>query len=193
MGLRTKWQVMVGAFALCWVLYFMVPCIGAKDCFSHVSDLFDSEAFNLIFLMILFLAVSLLAGDLADLAYRWIRKTRWFRPRLGEILVERGFITRAELENALDEQKLRIGDLLLQAGKISPKQQEKAVSYQRIHEKMRMGEVLIELGYVSEDDVNVALQRSNRKLGSILVERGLITEFDLRRMLGRMWYGRYRG
>jgi hypothetical protein len=193
MGLRPKWQVMVGAFALCWLLYFTVPCIGAKDCLSHVSDLFDSESFNLMFLMILFLMVSVLAGDLADLAYRWIRKTRWFRPRLGDVLVARGFITRAELEKALDEQKLRIGDLLLQAGKISSKQQEKAVVYQKSHEEMRMGEVLIELGYVTKDDVNWALQRSNRKLGNILVERSLITDFDLRRMLGRMWYGRYRG
>lgn len=193
MGLRPKWQVMVGAFALCWLIYFTAPCIAEKECFSRLSNLFDSEAINLIFLMVLFLTVSLLAGDLVDLVYRRIRKTRWFRPRLGEVLVDRGFITRPELEAALDEQKLRIGDLLLQAGKITPKQQEKAVEYQRSHSKKRMCEVLVELGYVTKDDVAWALQRSNRKLGSILVERGLITDADLRRMLGRMWYGRYRG
>ncbi len=193
MGLKPKWQVTVGVFASCWLFYFALPCFGEKEGVSRISNFFDSEAANLVFLMILFLTVSLLAGDLVDLVYRWIKKTRWFRPRLGEVLVARGFISRAELEEALDEQKLRIGDLLLQTGKISSRQQEKAVAYQRSHEKIRMGEVLVELGFVSKDDVNCALQRSNRKLGSILVERGLIAEVDLRRMLGRMWYGRFRG
>lgn len=193
MRLTTKWQFIVGTFTLCWMSYFLVPCIGFEVYSAGISDFFDSEAFNFVFLTMLFLTVSVLSADAAEAVYLRIRRFPWFRPRLGEVLVARGFISHAELDEALSEQKLRIGDVLLQAGKVDSGELEKALDYQRSFQGIRVGEVLVKHGYVTKEDVFWALQRSNRKLGRILIERGLITEYDLHRILGRMWYGRNHG
>ncbi len=193
MGFRAKWQLIIGVFTGCWLLYFLVPCFGQQASFTRISNLFDSEVFNLIFLMILFLTVSALAADAAEFIYVRVRRLPWFRPRLGEILVARGFITEAELTSALDEQRLRIGDILFQDERCTAPELDHAADYARSHPGMRIGEALVELGYATEQDISWALKRSNRKLGEVLVEQGLINEFDLRRTLGRMWYSRLRG
>ncbi len=191
MGLRGKWQIIGSVFALCWLLYFLIPCVTRRECFLYISDIFESEAINLVFLMVVFLTVSVLAADAAEVVYVRLRRLPWFRPRLGEILVAQGFISDDELSAALDEQKLRTGDVLARAGIVGPLELEHAIDYQRSHEGMRIGEALVELGYVSQQDVSWALAQINRRLGKILVERGLITESDLRRVLSRMWYGRF--
>ncbi len=191
--LKAKWQVIVGIFAVCWMLYFLLPCAGCRQFFSDISNLFETEAINLVFLMVLFLTVSVLTADAAEYVYLRVRRLPWFRPRLGEILVARGFISEAELSAALDEQNLRTGDVLARAGIVGSLELEHAIDYQRSREGMRIGEALVELGYASQQDVSWALAKINRRLGKILVERGLITEFDLRRVLGRMWYGRNYG
>ena len=193
MSLKAKWHFTVAIFTVCWVLYFLLPWVGRQPYFSALSSVFENEAFNLIFLMIFFLTVSVLAADLTEFLYVRLRRLKWFRPRLGEILVAQGFITDVELSAALDEQKLRIGDVLARAGRVTQLELEHAADHRQSRAGMRMGEALIELGYASHQDVAWALDRINRKLGKILVERGLITEFDLRRTLGRMWYGRNHG
>lgn len=193
MGFRAKWQLIIGVFTACWLFYFLLSCIGLQASFTRISNLFDSEVFNLAFLMILFLTVSALAADAVEFFYVRLRRLPWFRPRLGEVLVARGFISESELASALDEQRLRIGDILLQADRCTAQELDHAAEYCRSHVGMRMGEALVELGYATERDISWALERSNRKLGQVLVEQGLINEFDLRRILGRMWYGRFRG
>jgi hypothetical protein len=187
---KSKWQITVGAFVACWVLYFLIPCIRGGQCLATLSDLFESEAVNLIFLMTLFLAVSILAADAVEFLYLRLRRLPWFRPRLGEILVTRGFISDAELSDALEEQRLRIGELLAKNGRVTSMELDRAADFQQSRQGLRFGEALVELGYASPHDVSWALERRNRKLGKILVEQGLITEYDLRRTLGRRWYGR---
>ncbi len=193
MRLTTKWQFIVGTFTFCWTSYFLGPCIGYDAHAAQISKLFDSEAFNFVFLMLLFLTVSILSADAADAVYLRIRRLSWFRPRLGEVLVARGFISSKELDEALCEQKLRIGEVLVQSGKVAPGELDEALDYQRSFQGIRVGEALVKLGYADNEDVFWALERSNRKLGKILIERGLITEYDLHRVLGRLWYGRNHG
>jgi hypothetical protein len=193
MRLTTKWQVIIGTFTMCWMLYFLVPCTGQGACFAKMSDLFESDAFNLAFLMVLFLTVSLLSADAAEAVYFRARRLPWFRPRLGEVLHAQGFISRDELEDALNEQKLRIGEVLLKAGRVSEPELSHAIDYHRSHAGVRVGEALIALGYASKTEIAWALDRSNRKLGKILVDRGRITEQELHRILGRIWYGRNHG
>jgi hypothetical protein len=193
MGLSAKWQVMIGAFAFCWLLYFIIPCFGEATCFGAISNLFTAEAVNFVFLTILFLTVSVVAADAADFLCIRVRRLPWFRPRLGEVLVKRGFITKDDLSAALEEQRLAIGDILVQAGKLTARELDQAVEHNRSRAGMRIDEALVELGYASAEDVSWALERSNRRLGKILVEKGLITDSDVRRILRRMWYARFRG
>ena len=193
LSLKAKWQLTASVFSVCWLLYFLIPWFARDSIFTTLSSVFETEVFNLVFLMVLFLTVSVLAADAAECFYVRLRRIPWFRPRLGEILVNRGFITEEELAMALDEQQLRIGDVLARAGKVTPLELEHAADYQQSRKGMRLGEALSELGYASPADIAWALEQIHRKLGKILVEQGLINEFDLRRTLGRMWYGRNHG
>jgi hypothetical protein len=186
---KAKWRLIVGAFIACWVFYFLIPCIRGKQCIAAISNLFESDVFNLAFLMFLFLFVSILATEAAAFTYLRLRRLPWFRPRLGEILVNHGFISESELSTALEEQRLRIGELLAWHGRVSTSELAHAADHQRSKGGIRFGEALVELGYASPNDVSWALEHRNRKLGEILVDHGLITDYDLRRTLGRMWYG----
>jgi len=50
----------------------------------------------------------------------------------------------------------RIGEILLERGAINPKQLEKALAHQRDHGGL-LGQILIDLGYVTEEEIALAL------------------------------------
>jgi len=87
--------------------------------------------------------------------------------KLGEVLVQKGFISHEELELALALQNNRnpqapmmarrkLGDLLLETGKISQAQLEAALQTQDLT-KQKIGEVLLEMGFVTQKDIDSAL------------------------------------
>jgi len=105
MDQKVKWQLVIAIFALCWMLYLMLPGFAAQRDIAPLLEPFSSEPANLVFLMIIFLAFSIGLTDLSELVYQQVRRLKWFRPRLGEILIASGYISREELEDALEEQK----------------------------------------------------------------------------------------
>lgn len=119
MDQKVKWQLVIAIFALCWMLYLMLPGFAAQRDIAPLFEPFSSEPANLVFLMIIFLAFSIGLTDLSELVYQQVRRLKWFRPRLGEILIASGYISREELEDALEEQKLRLGDVLVQHKRIT--------------------------------------------------------------------------
>lgn len=52
---------------------------------------------------------------------------------------------------------LRIGDLLVEKGFVTSQQMEEALAYQKEHRDMRVGQILMELGFVTESQVLDAL------------------------------------
>lgn len=88
--------------------------------------------------------------------------------RLGEVLVARGILTQKELDYALALQRghdpdapilarKKLGDLLLETGKISPAQLQAALQQQHVSQK-KIGEVLIEMGFVTRKDLDSAVR-----------------------------------
>ena len=76
---------------------------------------------------------------------------------LGHILVERGIITRKQLNYLLDRHKKpRLGELLVRSGAISPEQLHNALQQQPAL-KRPLGEVLIKLGYLTDEAMRQAL------------------------------------
>jgi len=175
------------------MVYLMLPSFAAQGDVSRLFEPFSSEPANLVFLMIIFLAFAVGITDVSEVAYRQVRRLKWFRPRLGEILISRGYITKEELEDALEEQQLRLGDVLVNSGRITETELEKALKVQKVKPSKRLGALLVELGHSKEKDIQWAYNQINRRLGKILIDKGLITDYDLKRVLGRMWYGRHRG
>ena len=104
------------------------------------------------------------------------------KPKLGEVLISEGYVTKGVLEKALSEQGLRLGDVLLQADRITAQQLDHALDCQK-RVSTRLGEILKVLGYSVAEDINWALSRMKRKLGEILTEKGLLTDYQLDRVL----------
>lgn len=114
---------------------------------------------------------------------------------LGGMLVDAGMIAAGDLEKVLAAQnkgrgKL-IGEILVEHRKASPELIEQAVDIQR-RKHAKLGDVLLELGVVSEEDIEAALEEQrrsrNKRVGEILVDMGLVKETDLSRVLARKFH-----
>lgn len=106
------------------------------------------------------------------------------RKRIGERLIEGGFITRQQLDEALELQKREsvfLGDALERLGYLTRERMIEFLSYDR---SSLVGERLIAASGMKRDQFYEALayQRANGgRIGSICVELGFITEEQLRR------------
>jgi type II secretory ATPase GspE/PulE/Tfp pilus assembly ATPase PilB-like protein len=110
---------------------------------------------------------------------------------LGVILEEKNLITPDEMEKALEEQKQlkekRLGAIISEEHGLPQKVIETAIeaAYRegRILSQMRVGDILIESGLVTKEQVESAVASQekgrNKRIGVLLVEKGLITEKQL--------------
>jgi hypothetical protein len=120
---------------------------------------------------------------------------------LGQVLVDGGFISQADLELALAEQihtKEKLGEVLIRMGKLGPEEVGVLVSLQsdlasqggavRVAAGGRhmLGELLLKAKRITPEQLGDALiehRRTGEKLGEVLVRRGLITERELEAIL----------
>jgi two-component system cell cycle response regulator len=102
----------------------------------------------------------------------------WHRPKIGNVFVSEGFITDAELGQALSEQRLRLGEILVKAGRITAKQRDHALDYQK-KVSSRFGDMLRKLGHATDEDITWALNKIKRRLGEVLLEQGLVNDKEL--------------
>lgn len=104
-----------------------------------------------------------------------LKEQQQLNQRLGDVLVAKGFISQEDLEYALALQQQRnpegpalarkkLGDLLLETGRISTAQLEAALEEQSLSSK-KIGEVLIQMGFVSPQELErtLTLQDSYRR------------------------------
>jgi hypothetical protein len=92
--------------------------------------------------------------------------------KLGAVLIRKGWITASEIETLLKLQQrlgniqgrgagpLQLGNLLVRAGEIAPKQLQQAVAKQRLSGG-RIGEILVDSGYASETQIARGLRLQN--------------------------------
>ena len=114
---------------------------------------------------------------------------------ISQILIDNKTASTYEVQKALDEhqtrQKQPLGDFLIAQQKVEPADIEKALEQQR-KKPMQLGEILIEAGLITEEDLQHALveQVKNRelKIGQILVEMGCVTEEELISALARKFH-----
>ncbi|MBU3197711.1 glycosyltransferase [Clostridium estertheticum] len=98
--------------------------------------------------------------------------------RLGEILVENGWISEYDLNKALDYQKMYgglLGNILIDFGWAEESKVLEAIKL--IHSKGKIGELLIGLGILTVEQLDTALefqQKSGGALGEILLSLGLV-------------------
>jgi type II secretory ATPase GspE/PulE/Tfp pilus assembly ATPase PilB-like protein len=111
---------------------------------------------------------------------------------LGAMLVRDGKVDSRQLEKGLNEQKgearVPIGQILLANKKLDAAALEQATELQK-RKGTRLGEVLIEAGLATAEDIEKALseqrKRGGRRIGQILIEMNLVSEVDLSMTLAK--------
>jgi len=114
--------------------------------------------------------------------------------RLGECLMELGYLSEAQLREALDVQSqlrgILLGQVLLRMNRLSLSDLDRAVGLQcRLradfgdHQFRRMGDLLVEEGFIAHMDLLEALVEQKRlrgaRIGEVLMEMGLLTVVQL--------------
>jgi len=188
MSAQRKLYLIVTLFLTIPFFYLLLLFLFPNSPLAQVANLFHSFGANLIVLVISFFFIAFGLSELIDFFYKKSLRMRWRRSKLGEILVSKGYLTEAELKEALSEQRLRIGEVLLQAGRITAQQLSQALDYQKKVSR-KLGEILRQLGHSTEQDISWALDRVGRNLGEILKERGLLTDHELHWALAVQRYG----
>ncbi len=109
--------------------------------------------------------------------------------RIGDLLVERGLITKDQLEAAFQEKaksnKL-LGEVIIDLGFITEQALSAVLAEATKPTTARIGDLLVARGLISKDQLEVAFQeksKSNKLLGELLVELGFITEQALSAVL----------
>ena len=154
----------------------------------RMADIFHIFWANFVFLAFVFLLVAWCVYGMVDFCYFALMRSRWFRPKLGEVLKEEGYVTEQELEEALAEQGRRTGEILVQQGSLTRNQLEASLEEQSKTSK-RLGDILTDQGYVTEEELHKALDLVGRRLGQILEEKGFLREHELYWCLGQQRFG----
>lgn len=190
---KTRVYLFLILFFFTLLSYLVLLFFSPHSSLSQLANIFQGTLANFIFLVFFFMFIALFGvlglSVLVDFCYEKLLKKRWQRSKLGEILVAREFITKRELEEALSEQGLKIGEVLVQSGRITADNLNEALIHQREVPK-KLGCVLKEIGYSTDEDIKWALRRMGRRLGEILMEKGLITNYELHQVLSLQRYGK---
>lgn len=117
------------------------------------------------------------------------------RQMLGALLVESGRMTDADLDRAIAEQQrtgVKLGEVLVQLGYVSRPQLDALLHFQAnqaapVSSPFRLGELLVTTGDLSRKHLQAALAKqstSHRKLGEVLVEEGYLRQSQVEHGIG---------
>lgn len=101
--------------------------------------------------------------------------------KFGELVVEKGYATEEQVEIALGLNMATrdvLGRTLLEKNYIDFEQFKALVAYQEANSAKRIGDCAVELGYVTQAQVNEAMSIQNERktfLGDMMVDLGFIT------------------
>lgn len=108
------------------------------------------------------------------------------RQKIGELLLAQGLIDEDQLDHALNEHKrtgMMLGKIIVRLGFVTEETLTGILGAQiKLKRKKRIGDILIDQGYVTKEEVESALnlqKTSGKKLGTCLVELNAITETKL--------------
>jgi hypothetical protein len=186
---RTRIFIFSGVFYGLLLSYVSAALVSPSNPYAQLAAVFQSFWANFLRLMLFLVAATFCLYSAACFCCKRMLRTPWGKPKLGKLLVQNGYASKEQLEEALEEQKLRIGEILVLSGRLTLEQLDKSLERQR-QVSRKLGEVLIELGFSTQEDVDWALHMMERRLGEILRERGLLRDEDIEWLLGQQEFGR---
>lgn len=77
---------------------------------------------------------------------------------------------------------MRLGEVLIKSDRITAEQLHNALNHQK-KESKKIGETLKGMGHITAEDLDWALHRMKRRLGEILIEIGVLSDQELQQAL----------
>ena len=185
---KTRFCLFLTIFYVIAMSFLLSTYLFPDSPLNRMADIFHIFWANFAFLAFVFLLVAWCVYGMVDFGYFALMRSRWFRPKLGDVLKEEGYVTEQELAEALAEQGQRTGEILVQQGCLTRNQLDASLEEQGKTSK-RLGDILLEKGYVTEEELNKALGLVGRRLGQILEEKGFLKEHELYWCLGQQRFG----
>ena len=185
---KTRFCLFLTIFYVIAMLFLILAYLYPENRLVRTANIFPIFWANFVFICFIFLLVAWCVYGILDFCYTALMRSKWFKPKLGEVLLDEGFVTEQELEEALAEQQMKLGEILLQQGSITQAQLKETLEEQSRAYK-RLGVILRERGYVTDKDIQRALAQSSRRLGQILEEKGFVRGYELHLGLGRQRFG----
>lgn len=176
---KKKFYVIITTFLSLFPIYFLLMVFLEEDNLFRKFAL-PPSGFLIVSGILLFFAFSAygLLGLIIDL------KRILIKPRFGKILVSDGYITKEELEGALSQQNLKFGEVLVNEGRITSEQLNQALDIQK-EVPRKIGDILKEMKYVSDEDIDWALAKMKRRIGRVLLDMGLLADYEIGHALFR--------
>ena len=167
-------QLFIAIFFLAVLSLLYSVLIFPSSMIAKIYEIIEWNAVSLILLFSISLLFSLMVSESVLGVYLKILRKRQKPLKLGEILVLGGYISKIQLDNALNEQRHRIGEILIDAGRITIYQLQHALDLQE-NKKRRLGKILRRMRYATKEDIDWALKQAGRKMGQILLEKRLLS------------------
>jgi len=175
---KTKFCVFIILFYVILTLYLLASYLLPDSPLARITNISQTFWINFLFLGVSFLVISLFLYGLITSFFWNLYKKGFLRPKIGKVLVQKGFISKDQLREALSEQNQKIGEILVQSGSITPQQLRQTLDQQKKTDG-KLCELLKDQGYLTDQEVHAALYMRDRKLGEILQQKGLVTDYDL--------------
>jgi hypothetical protein len=192
----TKVYVFMCAFGLVLPLFYLqISFSFIPHCpLDKLIDLNENLSICFFVMLLTCSIISLLITLIAIFCIKYLPKSLLIRlsvPKLGEVMISRGYITHDDLQAALKEQRLKFGEILIGEGIITSDELQYALDIQG-KEKIKIGQVLKKLGYLSNWHIKTTLRKMNRRIGEIFIEKGYFTEGEINHILNRIhWKQRW--
>ncbi len=154
---------------------FAVSEIFYPDLFVvQMLAMFDNPLYNFLLNLLFLLLLTMLLTKIICMACDRLKWKIQPKLKIGEVLINEDLVTNEQLNEAMTEQNLKTGEILIQTGRLKQDQLEDALKKQKNPSTM-IGNILIEMGYVSEKDVQWALKQKaqrtlNLMMGEMLVQ-----------------------
>jgi len=175
---KTKFCVFLALFYIILTLYLLMYYLLPDSPLARITNISQTFWVNFLFLGVVFLVISLSLYGII-ISFFWnLHKKGFLRPKIGKVLVQKGFISKDQLTEALSEQGQKIGEILVQSGAITPQQLKQTLDHQK-RTNGKLCELLKDQGYLTDQEIHDALQKKGRKLGEILKQKGLLSDYDL--------------
>jgi hypothetical protein len=185
---KTNEFLFIAHFFAVLLLYLAVAICSPGSSIARLAAGFDNFWANFISLGFILFVAALALHLLTCFTLKKLLSTNWFKPKLGNVGIREGYFTAEQVKEALVELKLRIGEILVRSGRVSTEQLNLSLERQR-RISAPLGQIVTDLGYATEADIEWALSRRHRRLGDILREKRVLTTEDLAWLLGQQKFG----